>query len=60
MKIWQLGMGIYLLPKYQQIDVWPIYLWRVGEQYVNRELFPEHCTDVYLISLIHMYVNINI
>ena len=26
MKLWQIGIGIYLWPRYQQIDLWWIYL----------------------------------
>ena len=29
MKLWRLGIGIYLLPKYQRIDLWQIYSWTI-------------------------------
>ena len=43
MKLWRLGIGIYLWPEYQRIDLWPIYLQTIHELFANRELFAEHC-----------------
>ena len=44
-KLWQIGIGIYLLSKYQRIDLWQIYLQTICELFANRELFDEHCTN---------------
>ena len=42
MKMWQIGIGIYLWPKYQWMDSWPINLQTIRELFTNRELFAEH------------------
>ena len=42
MKLWQIGIGIYLWHKYQQIDLWRIYSRTICELLANRELFAEH------------------
>ena len=44
MKWWHIGIGIYLLPKYQQIDLGQIYLQTICKLFTNRELFAEHCS----------------
>ena len=43
MKLWQIGIGIYLWPKYQQIDSWQIYSQTICKLFANREVFAEHC-----------------
>ena len=43
MKLWRIGIGIYLWPKYQRIDSWWIYSQTIREIFANRELFAEHC-----------------
>ena len=50
-KLWQIGIGIYLWPKYQRIDSWRIYLQTICELFANRELFAEHCTVLYCTIL---------
>ena len=42
MKLWLIGIGIYLWPKYQRIDSWQIYLQTICQLFANRELFTEH------------------
>ena len=42
-KLWQIGIGIYLWPKYQRIDSWQVYLQTICELFANRELLAEHC-----------------
>ena len=46
MKLWRIGIGIYLRPKYQRIDLWRIYSLTIHELFVNRELFAEHCFEI--------------
>ena len=43
MKLWQIWVGIYSWPKYQQIDLWWIYSQTICKFFVNRELFAELC-----------------
>ena len=50
MKLWRIGIGIYLWPKYQQIDLWRIYSRTIRKLFANRELFAEHCT-VYIFII---------
>ena len=42
MKLWQIGIGIYLSSKYQQRDSWQIYAGTICKLFANRELFAEH------------------
>ena len=42
MKLWWIGIEIYLQTKYQQIDLWQIYSRTIHKLFVNRELFAEH------------------
>ena len=42
MKLWRIGIGIFLWPKYQRIDSWQIYSQTICELFVKRELFAEH------------------
>ena len=39
LKLLQIGIGIYLWPKYQQIYLWQIYLQTICELFANGELF---------------------
>ena len=41
MKLWQMGIGIYLWPKYQRRDSWQIYSQTIHKLFANRELFAE-------------------
>ena len=41
-KLWGIGIGIYLWPKYQRIDSLRIYSQTIHKLFANRELFPEH------------------
>ena len=43
MKLWRIGIGLYLWPKYQRIDSWQIYLQTIWKLFANRELCAEHC-----------------
>ena len=43
MELWRIGIGIYLSPKYQRIDLQRIYSQTIHELFANRELFAEHC-----------------
>ena len=43
MKLWRIGIRIYLWPQYQQIDSWQIYLRTIHKLFANREPFAEHC-----------------
>ena len=42
MNLWQIGIGIYLWNKSQQIDSWQIISRTICELFANRELFAEH------------------
>ena len=42
MKLWQIGLGIYLWPKYPRKDSWQIYSQTIRKKFANRELFAEH------------------
>ena len=44
MKLWRIGIGIYLWPKYQGINLWRIYLQTICKLFANRELFTKHLT----------------
>ena len=41
-ELWQIGIGIYLWPKYQHIGLWRIYSRTIHEIFGSRELFAEH------------------
>ena len=43
MKLWRIGVGIYLWPKYQHIYSWRIYSQTIRELFTNIELFAENC-----------------
>ena len=57
MKLWKIGIGIYLWPKYQRIDSWQIYLRTIRKLFTNRELFTEHY-PTYIHTLIYSYIPI--
>ena len=42
MKLWQIGIRIYLSHKYQRKDSWGIYSQTIRELFANIELFAEH------------------
>ena len=50
-KLWQIGIGIYLWPKYQRIDSWWIYSRTICELYANREIFAEHWGSMFMYCL---------
>ena len=52
MKLWWIGIGIYLWPKYQRIDLWQIYSQINLKLFANRELFTEHSTVVQYSSIV--------
>ena len=49
-KLWGIGIGIYLWPKYQWIDSWGIYSQTIHKLFANRELFSEHWMSFVLSS----------
>ena len=53
MKFWWIGIGIYLWPKYQRIDLWRIYSRTICKLFANRELFAEHCFRLKRLPQVH-------
>ena len=43
MKLWRIGIRIYLWPQYQGIVSWRIYSRTICKLFANKELFAEHC-----------------
>ena len=64
MKLWQTGIGIYLWPNYQQIDLWQIYLQTIRKLFANRELFAKHwimcllCADLSFCNKEWLYFSV--
>ena len=58
MKLWRIGIGIYLWPEYQQIDLWRIYSRTICKLFANRELCAEH--RFFLISIWNINLDKNL
>ena len=49
-KMLRTGIGIYLWPKYGQIDLWQIYFWNICKLYAYIKIFAKHWTLPYFTN----------